>query len=225
MPIKTDIWTVDAAPTKLIPSRLVSEQFLEDMIVNAPGILSDEWMLIGRQESTGMGGRIDLLAIAPDGALVLIELKRDRTPREVVAQALDYAVWVEGLRNDEIGAIYKRFRPGRNLDEDFRHRFGRVLVDEELNKSHQLIIVATELDASSERIVVMSVALRLAGKVGIDLATQLGIDKGFDLCAIGLKDAIQAEVRLRLVSWKSSPSRAMNGSFACSYVLLKKCQA
>jgi len=25
---------------------------------------------------------------------VLIELKRDRTPREIVAQALDYASWV-----------------------------------------------------------------------------------------------------------------------------------
>jgi hypothetical protein len=43
----------------------------------------------------GFGGRIDLLAIAPDGALVLIELNRNRTPREVVAQSLDYAGWVE----------------------------------------------------------------------------------------------------------------------------------
>ncbi len=153
MPIKTDIWTVDAAPTKLVPSRLPSEQFLEDMIVNAPDILSDEWMLIGRQESTGMGGRIDLLAVAPDGALVLIELKRDRTPREVVAQALDYAVWIEKLRSDEIELIYKRFRPGRSLGDDFRQRFGRLLGEGDLNNSHQLIIVATELDASSERIV------------------------------------------------------------------------
>lgn len=46
---------------------------------------------------------------------------------------------------------------------------------------------------------VMSVALRLAGKVGIDLATQLGIDKGFDLCATGVKDTVQTEVQLRLV--------------------------
>jgi siroheme synthase (precorrin-2 oxidase/ferrochelatase) len=153
LPIKTDIWTVDAAPTKLVPSRLPSEQFLEDMIVNAPDILSEEWMLIGRQESTGMGGRIDLLAVAPDGALVLIELKRDRTPREVVAQALDYAVWIEKLRSDEIELIYKRFRPGRSLGDDFRQRFGRVLGEGDLNNSHQLIIVATELDASSERIV------------------------------------------------------------------------
>lgn len=61
------------------------------MIVSAPRLLSEEWMLIGRQESTELGGRIDLLAIAPDASLVLIELKRDRTPRDVVAQALDYA--------------------------------------------------------------------------------------------------------------------------------------
>ncbi|MBD0677158.1 hypothetical protein CGA21_00565 [Pseudomonas sp. PSB11] len=36
---------------------------LEDMIVSAPRVLSDEWMLIGRQESTGLGGRIDLLGL------------------------------------------------------------------------------------------------------------------------------------------------------------------
>ena len=64
------------------------------MIVRQPAILSSHWMLIGRQEVTSHGGRIDLLAIAPDGSLVLIELKRDRTPREIVAQALDYASWV-----------------------------------------------------------------------------------------------------------------------------------
>lgn len=34
-------------------------------------------MLIGRQERTNDGGILDLLAIAPDGSLVLIELKAD----------------------------------------------------------------------------------------------------------------------------------------------------
>ena len=38
------------------------------MIVSSPEILSREWMLIGRQEPTGLGGRIDLLAIAPDAS-------------------------------------------------------------------------------------------------------------------------------------------------------------
>ena len=70
---------------------------MEERINAAARRLSEEWMLIGRQKETGFGGKIDLLAIAPDSSLVLIELKRDRTPREVVAQALDYASWVEKL--------------------------------------------------------------------------------------------------------------------------------
>ena len=41
--------------------------------------------------------------VALDGALVLIELKRDRAPRGVVAQAIDYACWVEGLEAYSMG--------------------------------------------------------------------------------------------------------------------------
>jgi len=213
LPIKTDIWTVDAFPTKLAPSRLISEQLLEDMIVNAPSILSDEWMLIGRQEVTGMGGRIDLLAIAPDGALVLIELKRDRTPREVVAQALDYAVWVQGLNNDEVSAIYKRFRPGHSLDEDFRSRFGRLLVDEELNKSHQLIIVATELDASSERIVSYLSARDIPINVLCFQIFQAG-DRQL-LSRSWLLDPAQTQVNA--VSAAATHNEPWNGEFYCSF--------
>jgi hypothetical protein len=123
------------------------------MIVAAPHLISDEWMLIGRQEDTGFGGRIDLLAIAPDGSLVLIELKRDRTPREVVAQAIDYASWMEKLRAEDIVAIYSRFAVGRNLAEDFRQRFGQDLDEDTLNQNHQIIIVASSFDDSTERIV------------------------------------------------------------------------
>lgn len=110
------------------------------MIVAAPKLLSDEWMLIGRQEDTGVGGRIDLLAIAPDGALVLIELKRDKTPRDVVAQSLDYVSSVEKLRADDIAAIYGRFAPSRNLGEDFQQRFGLALDEDSLNESHQITL-------------------------------------------------------------------------------------
>jgi RecB family endonuclease NucS len=105
VPIRNAIWTVSENPQSLVEARLPSERALEDMIVAAPRILSDEWMLIGRQERTGASGIIDLLAIAPDAALILIELKRDRTPREVVAQAIDYACWIENLETDEIAAI------------------------------------------------------------------------------------------------------------------------
>lgn len=153
MPIRNAIWTVSGKPQPLAEARLSSERVLEDMIVAAPRILSDEWMLIGRQERTGNGGIIDLLAIAPDGALVLIELKRDRTPREVVAQAIDYACWIEKLEAEDIAAIYSRFSPGGNLAADFLVQFGQPLDEEQLNYEHEIVIVATHLDESSERIV------------------------------------------------------------------------
>lgn len=152
MPIQHAIWSVDANPQPLAVTRLPSEAFLEEMIINRPDILSGQWMLIGRQEHTGFGGRIDLLAIAPDASLVLIELKRDRTPREVVAQALDYAAWVDVLTGDRIAQIYQRFA-GADLKQAFKARFGEELDEESLNNSHQIILVAASLDDSTERII------------------------------------------------------------------------
>lgn len=153
MPIRNSVWTVGENPQSLPESRLASELVLENMIVTDSRILSEEWILIGRQERTGNGGVVDLLAVAPDGALILIELKRDRTPREVVAQSLDYACWVEKLEADDIAAIYSRFAQDRDLAADFQKRFGQPLDEEQLNYKHEIVIVATELDPSSERIV------------------------------------------------------------------------
>lgn len=153
MPIRQSIWKVGESPQPLAEARLASEQQLEQMIVASPSLLSDDIMLIGRQEDTGLGGRIDLLAVNPDGTLVLVELKRDRTPREVVAQALDYASWVENLSAGEIAAIYGRFKPGSDLAADFKGRFGVALDEEALNANHEIVLVAAALDDSTERII------------------------------------------------------------------------
>jgi hypothetical protein len=152
MPIRHNIWRVGQSPTRLAETTLPSEKLLEDMIVAAPAILSDHWMIIGRQEDTGFGGRIDLLAIAPDASLILIELKRSRTPREVVAQAIDYATWLEKLDAEEISRIYSRYSDGKDLAQAFNNRFGATLDETNLNQSHQIVIVASSLDSSSERI-------------------------------------------------------------------------
>ena len=213
MPIKTDVWTVGLTPNKLSQSQLPSEQLLEDMIVNSPSILSEDWMLIGRQDTTGMGGRLDLLAIAPDGSLVLIELKRDRTPREVVAQTLDYAAWVDNLTESDIAAIYERFRPGHSLYVDFQTRFGRVLDDDELNASHQLIIVATELDASSERIVQYLSKRDIPINVLCFQVFQIGEQQL--LSRSWLLDPIQTQVNA--ASTSEGQSEPWNGEFYCSF--------
>ena len=151
MPIHHALWRVGQRPERLTGSQ-VSEKQLEDMIVEQPEILSSDWMLIARQVKTAFGGIVDLLAVAPDGSLVLIEIKRGLTPRDVVAQALDYASWVKGLEIAEISALYAGFSNEGDLATAFQERFHAELEEHEWNQSHQIVIVAAELDDSTERI-------------------------------------------------------------------------
>lgn len=153
MPIRHAIWKVGTKPEPLAEVSLGKEALLEQMITEDHSILSDRWFLIGRQVRTTHGGYIDLLALNQDGQLIVIELKRDMTPREVVAQALDYASWVQDLKADDIASIYSRFSGGGSLGDAFRQRFGLALDEEQLNGTHQIVIVASALDLSTERIV------------------------------------------------------------------------
>ncbi len=213
MPIQTALWKVGAQPARLVTSSLATENLLEEMIVTAPQILSDAWMLIGRQENTGLGGRVDLVAIAPDFSLVLIELKRDRTPREVVAQALDYAGWLENLGADEINAMYKRFSCGADLNQDFQRRFGTAIDPEQLNQTHQIIVVASVLDDSTERIV----KYLSSRYISINVLT-------FQVFAFGDERVLSrtwlvdpTETQIAPITDKSSLSEPWNGEFYCSF--------
>lgn len=192
-----------------------TERLLEDMIVAAPEILSDEWMLIGQQEDTGFGGRIDLLGIAPDGSLVLIELKRDKTPREIVAQALDYATWVEKLQAADIASIYRRFKKDNDasLVTDFKNRFNADLDETTLNTSHQIVLVAASLDASTERIVGYLSARGLPINVLCFQVFQSGDDKL--LSRAWLLDP--AMVQPSLPEPSGTPSEPWNGEFYASF--------
>ena len=154
MPVQHAIWRMGDQATALSVGSLANENELEEFICAEPAILSDRWLLIGRQVPTAHGKFVDLLAVDGDGALVVIELKKQRTPRDVVAQALDYGSWVRTLEPSDVAAIFKRFAgDGQSLDAAFQEKFGYALDEEQLNESHQLVVVASELDASTERIV------------------------------------------------------------------------
>jgi hypothetical protein len=108
-------------------------------------------LVIGRQVRTPYGKYIDLLGMDAEGNLHVLELKRDKTPRDVVAQALDYGSWVTTLDRDAVIEIANHHL-GRPTEGAFEDVFGSSLPDE-LNGGMQLTIIATELDPSSERIV------------------------------------------------------------------------
>ena len=88
-----------------------------------------------------------------EGNLVVVELKRGQTPRDVTSQALEYSSWVKDLEFEEIKGIadsYTGFAGA--LETAFREKFGSELPDE-LNQTHRSVIVAESVDASTDRIV------------------------------------------------------------------------
>jgi hypothetical protein len=131
--------------------RLDDEERLESWIEKNSELLGLDVLIIGRQVRTPFAGRIDLLALDSQGDIVIIELKRDRTPREIVAQVLDYASWVNQASPREITEIANAYHEGK-LAEAFLQRFDCDL-PETINANHRMVIVASELDDSSERIV------------------------------------------------------------------------
>lgn len=131
--------------------KLAAEDMIEGWVAEQPSLLGLDILVIGRQVITDFGGRIDLLGIDADGNLSIIELKRDRTPREIVAQVLDYASWAQSLTTPQ---VYERAQAhlGRSLASAFTEHFG-TSPPERLNQSHSMVIVASALDPSSQRIV------------------------------------------------------------------------
>lgn len=154
MAVEMAIWRMaDTGPQPLASSPLDSERRLEDMLAQDPSMCGTELLILGRQVHTDHGGYIDLLAIDTDGRVHVLELKRDRTPRDVVAQALDYGSWAAGLGIEEIERIYRDHNGGdRQLDTAFAEQFGTSLPDF-VNEEQQFTIVASELDPTSDRIV------------------------------------------------------------------------
>ncbi|MGI8552456.1 MAG: endonuclease NucS domain-containing protein [Dehalococcoidia bacterium] len=152
MGIEVGIWRIDQGLTRLVSSPLNREKKLEEALSQDIDMLDSDIMLIGRQVVTADGKLIDLLASDIDGNLQVIELKRDKTPREAVAQLLDYGYWVQDVSHEHITTIFKSFSPATPFEQAFEIRFGAP-PPEILNESHQLILVASELDASSEHIV------------------------------------------------------------------------
>lgn len=154
MPVEMGMWRIDGdTPRRLAAATLPSEATLEQYLEKDPSLLGERLLVIGRQVRTPFGKIIDLLAMDGEGNLHVLELKRDRTPRDVVAQVLDYGAWVSTLDRDTLIDL-----ANRHLGEDvafeaaFEDVFGTPPPDE-LNTALQLTIVATDLDPGSERIV------------------------------------------------------------------------
>jgi len=120
----------------------VMESWLEN---NQDSIVEDGRLLvIGRQVTTNLNTFIDLLAIDRKGSLAVVELKRDRTPRDTLAQALEYASFVEHLSYDDIESILQEYLGDENVSLSEYHRSVFELDSSEavsFNKDQRIVIV------------------------------------------------------------------------------------
>jgi hypothetical protein len=158
MPVEFGLWRIDGDSQRVQSTKLREEKRLENLIVSDTRVLGEDLLILGQQVATDSGNQIDVLGMDPEGNIEVIEIKRDRTPREVIAQILDYASWVQELTYDDISTIYETNNGGQEFEEAFSATFdsrpeGMSGPPEEVNQSHSLTVVASELDSSTERIV------------------------------------------------------------------------
>lgn len=166
MPREVRLWRVsDEGFKEVEKGRIELEKKLHDWLENDISLISDDLLVIGREVPTDFNKFIDLLCLDGDGNVAIIELKRDRAPREVLAQVLEYASWIDELPPERIIQIandYLLSKRGIKLEDAFQQKFEKSL-PEYLNDSHKMLIVASELDDQTERV------LSYLSKYGIDI--------------------------------------------------------
>ena len=132
MPTAIRIWkvTTDGSLSSIPNTQINSEEQLETWLEQDISIISTDYMVIGRQVTTDFGGVIDLLCLDSSGDIVVVELKPGKTPREVAAQALDYASWVTDLSHQWITEIANDYlAENKSLETAFQVTFGHELLE------------------------------------------------------------------------------------------------
>ena len=125
---------------------------LEQWIKSNPEILGNDIAIIGQQVQT-KSGPLDFLGIDRFGNLVIVELKRDKLPREVLAQAIDYASDIASYEPDKLSEICQGFTEhalGDYLAEKFPDtNFEEVVV----NQAQRLLLVGFAIEEPLHRMI------------------------------------------------------------------------
>ena len=144
-----EVYRIDADDLfQLREQELDSEQSLENYLIRSDGaeIGGVEVLYIDQQGSPGEGGVFDLVGLDRQGNIVIIELKRGRSPRDIVAQALEYAASIRHESYDQLEARYQEFTDLNEASLQTKHaaffeREGDPLSKREYNTDQRLLLV------------------------------------------------------------------------------------
>ena len=140
-----------------------TELEIHNFIEKHPKVLGENILIIGREVRTADGNFIDLLGLNHSGDTIIIEIKKDQTPRKVIAQILEYAEWISNsISSDELNKIakIKHLTNYPSLWKKYETEFGEI---PDFNEHQQLFIVAEKIDPITEKLA------RYLRKNGIDI--------------------------------------------------------
>jgi hypothetical protein len=125
---------------------------LEPWLESNPEIIGADIVIIGRQVMS-KSGPIDLLGIDKDGNLIIIELKRDKLPREALAQAIDYASDVSEWSIEKIAEVCSTYSK-KPLDDVLNERFPDIdLENININTAQRIVLIGFSVESSLERMI------------------------------------------------------------------------
>ena len=138
--------------TNLAEQKRTELHDLEPWIESNPVILGTNIAIIGRQVRT-KSGPLDILGIDNAGNLVVVEIKRDKLPREALAQAIDYASDVAGLSVEELDEICIKHR-SKELQDLISEAFPDVDIENlNINGTQRIMLVGFSVDSALERMI------------------------------------------------------------------------
>ena len=136
---------------------------IQEWVAANPSILGEDLLIIGKEFSgfDRTNERLDLLAVDPDGKLVIIELKRDDSGTDAYWQAIKYASYFQKTSAEEVVGILAN-HDGSNTEEAVQ-KLREHLDEDDLGSlnNDQRIILASHRFAPE----VTSAALWLNGKL------------------------------------------------------------
>lgn len=155
MPIDVKMWRVagDGSLREVKKAELNAEERIQKWVEENISVISEDYLLIGGKVATDSGKELDLLCLDKNGDTIIIELKKHKTPREVTSQTLEYASWVKKLSPGRIVEIADKSLGEKGaLEKKFKEKFHCEL-PESINRTHKMLIIASEIDDSTENII------------------------------------------------------------------------
>lgn len=159
MSMTTEIKSWEIVDGRLVPVESRLAEFgrrealdLESWLESDPSIIRPGLRIIGRQVPT-RSGPLDLLAIDRTGNVVVIELKRDRLPREALAQAIDYAADIATWSLEKLGEVCAGYS-GDALEDVLGQAFPDIDLEAlTINGAQRIVLVGFALESALERMI------------------------------------------------------------------------